>query len=66
MRASLTTPEDLRPEYLAFVSYRHLDNQQLESYEIPEDLTGTPSERWIRLVSEQRWKMQPRCAPFSA
>tara|TARA_R110002096_G_scaffold13623_8_gene48029 strand:- start:557 stop:2707 length:2151 start_codon:yes stop_codon:yes gene_type:complete len=54
---SLTTPEDLRPEYWAFISYRHLDNQQLgrqwatwlhqqlESYEIPEDLVDTANER---------------------
>ncbi|MDF1754363.1 MAG: toll/interleukin-1 receptor domain-containing protein [Verrucomicrobiales bacterium] len=49
--------DNLRPEYWAFVSYRHLDNQQLgrqwatwlhqqlESYEIPEDLVGTKNER---------------------
>ncbi len=54
---TLTTTEDLRPEYWAFISYRHLDNQQLgrqwatwlhqqlESYEIPEDLVGDPNER---------------------
>ena len=49
--------EDLRPEYWAFISYRHLDNQQsgrqwatwlhqqLESYEVPEDLIGKTNER---------------------
>lgn len=49
--------EDLRPEYWAFISYRHLDNQQLgrqwatwlhqqlESYDVPEDLVGKTNER---------------------
>ncbi|MDF1752010.1 MAG: TIR domain-containing protein [Verrucomicrobiales bacterium] len=43
---------NLKPEYWAFISYRHLDNQQpgrqwanwlhqmLEAYEVPEDLVG--------------------------
>lgn len=49
--------EGRRPDYWAFISYRHLDNQQLgrqwatwlhsqlESYEIPEDFIGTKNER---------------------
>ncbi len=50
-------PADVKPEYWAFISYRHLDNredgrqwatwlhQYLETYDIPEDLVGKTNER---------------------
>jgi len=55
----MSTPsvENLRSEYWAFISYRHLDNQQpgrewatwlhqqLENYEVSEDLVGMINER---------------------
>lgn len=50
-------PDDLKGEYWCFISYRHDDNrdegrqwaswlhQQLETYEIPEELVGTLNEK---------------------
>ncbi|WP_298861195.1 TIR domain-containing protein [uncultured Gimesia sp.] len=55
-RQSSYHAQNLKKEYLAFISYRHLDNQQygrqwatwlhqsIESYEVPEDLVGFENE----------------------
>ena len=62
--ASGRTPPDrdhLAPQYWAFISYRHADNQQagrqwatwlhqqLESYEVPDDLVGQTNSRGDRI-----------------
>ena len=56
--------DDLKPEYWAFISYRHLDNsqqgrrwaewlhQQLESYEIPKKLRGKKNVN-VGLISDR-------------